>query len=270
MHPIVFQTAFLSIHTIWVFFTIAIMVTAYSLIKIGIKNRLKLQFFTDNALGLFIWFLIGARILALALNYNIYFYEFSTETLPRIFYIWDKGLSFWGGVFAASLYFYKICKSNEQDFWRWLDSIAPAIIIGLAIWHLGTFFDGINYGNETGLPWGVNFANPAIKYAVPIHPTQIYAFLYSGIIAATLIFLNQNKKVQELEPKGLIGLIGLISYSFFRFLEEFLRGDDSWFIADIRVPQIISFVLLIAFSVVFYKRYNTMLFSRSRKRNSNN
>jgi len=218
------------------------------LIHLSVKNNLKIRFLSENSWGIILVALVGARIIALITNFNIYFYELSFNNFFKLFAIWDKGLSIWGGIIAILLYLYHICKKEEQDFFKWLDVIVPSIILGLAMGHLGAFFDGINYGNETSLPWSVNFENPAVKYAVPIHPTQIYAFLYS-----ISIFIASTT-IHRFKTNGTIGLAAITTYSLFRFLEEFVRGDDVWLIFNFRISQIIALIITISGATLLYKR----------------
>ncbi len=254
MHPIIFKTGFFTLHTLWIFNAIAILVATYALIKLSIKSKLKIKFISDHFLTLAFWSLVGARILSVIENFQFYFYELSVSNFLRIFHIWDNGLTFLGALigFAVSLYF--LCKKNEQDFWHWLDVIVPSAIIMLAISHVGAFFDGIHYGNETGLPWGVNFENPAIKYAVPIHPTQIYAALYSAAIAYAIIHFKYYSKKTEGLTKGVIALCGILAYNIFRFFEEFLRGDDILEIFGIRLNFFSTFLIIALAGFLLKKR----------------
>lgn len=256
MIPIIFQTKFFSLYTFWIFFAIAVIVGTYSAIKLGEKNGLKIQFLSEISWKLMLWALLGSRLLGIAVNYDIYFYDFQFSNLIQVFYIWDKGLSFWGGVLAFMIAFYYLCKKNEQDFFKWMDALVPAIVIAIAIGNIGAFFDGMNYGKETSLPWGVNFENPSVKYAVPIHPTQIYAFMYTSALAVFLFIISQLKKIKEIEPAGFIALLGAGIFSLFRFLEEFMRGDDVILIFDIRSTQIISLIAFILAGIFLYFRYN--------------
>lgn len=253
MHPIIFQTNFFVLHTLWLFFVIGVIAGTYAIIKLSLKNGLKIQFISDNFLKFFLYGILAARLTFVIFNFEIYFNELTIDSILRIFYVWDKGLYFWPGLLASLISFYNACKKNDQNFYKWMDVLVPSIIIGLAATHIGAFFDGINYGTETSLPWGVNFESPSIKYAVPIHPTQIYAFLYSTIIATTLILMGHNQKIQA-KSAGFIGLWGLVGYSFFRFLEEFIRGDDTILIIGIRLDQIITLLVLITAMSFFYKR----------------
>lgn len=255
MNPIIFETRFFTIYSLWLFFAIAILVGTYLLIKLAIRQGLKLQFLSENALVLFLSAIVFARIFHIIIKYASYFYEFSPEAILRLFYFWDQGLSFWGAAVGFIIYFYWICKKNEQSFLKWLDVLVPAVIGGIAISNIGEFFDGSSYGIPTHLPWGVNFENPAIKYAVAIHPTQIYAFLYSTLITTILVLLLNTEKIKTMEKPGFIGFLGLIAYYFLRFLEEFVRGDDTYTIFSIRLTQIIIFTIFTTLSIFFYLRY---------------
>lgn len=256
MYPEILQTKYFTINTLWIFFAAGLILATYVFIKLSIKNGLKIQFISEHSLGIIIWALIGARILSLILNYQTYFYEFSYEALIKTLYFWDKGLSLTGALIALVIYLYFICKKNEQDFWKWVDVLTPSILLGLSIGYIGTFFEGTNYGKPTSLPWGVNFESPQIKYTVPIHPTQIYAFLYTLIISITLILASRTEKITNLKKTGFIGIIGITIFSFFKFLEHFLRGDDVYLIFGIRIPQIIAVLAVICSGIFLYFHYN--------------
>ncbi|MBI4235261.1 prolipoprotein diacylglyceryl transferase [Candidatus Peregrinibacteria bacterium] len=257
MYPVIFQSEYFTLNTIWIFIGLGIITGVYSIIKFSLKNGLKLQFLSENSWKLFLFTLIGARLVNILLNFTTYFYEFSIQNFLQIFYIWDKGFNLWGGLLAFLFSFYYICKESDQDFFKWLDVLTPSAIILLAISHLGEFFEGIAYGKPTSLPWGVNFENFQIKYTVPIHPTQIYAFLYAASIAFALIILSKTKRIATLQKAGFVGLSGIFAYNLFRLLEEFVRGDDVFEIFGIRSTTIISLLSIIIAGVILYLRYNT-------------
>ena len=263
MFPIILQTEYFTIHSLWLFITIALVTGTYVFIKLGLKNGLKLQFLTENAFWILISSIIGARIFAIIFNWRMFFYEYSLDTFLQIFKIWDKGLSIWGAVLAGLVVLYYLCKKNDQDFLKWMDSLVPAFLIGLSITAIGAFLDGKWYGHETSLPWGVNFESPAIKYTVPIHPTQIYMMLYSGIIAALAITFKDHK---FFEKNGKSAILAIALFSLAQSLQEFLRGDDITMIFSVRLPQIIAalvFIISLTFFFIYYKK-NTV------KKRSNN
>lgn len=266
MHPVLFQTSYFTVHIFWLLITVGIIVGAYVAVKLSIRNSLKIQFLSDISFKLVIFSLIGARVLSLLINYQSYFYEFSFSAISKIFYIWDKGLHFYGAVIGFFGYLYYACRKNDQEYLKWLDALVPAMILAMAFGHMGAFFEGVNYGHETSLPWGVNFESPWIKYTVPIHPTQIYAFLYSALISIGLIFINHIKSIKNRNTIGLIGLAGIQLYAFFRFIEGFARGDDTLLIFGIRLPQILSFLVIIGTGILLYFRYNKLKSTSPKKR----
>jgi len=250
----------------WFLAAIGIIAAIYTLIKLSIGRGLKLQFLSENSWKIIFVFFIFARLSSVLANFQSYFYEITPNALLKTLYIWDKGLNFWGGLIAALVYFFYICKKQEQDFFKWLDVIVPSLLVGVTFGNLGAFFEGTNYGHETNLPWGVNFESPLIKYTVPIHPTQIYSFLYTGALAAIMIAANRTKKLFKGGKTGLIGLTALGSYGIMRFLEEFLRGDDVITILDIRLPFILAGLLTtISFVFLYLRQYNPKKSKRSKK-----
>jgi len=270
MFPIIFEIKYFTLHTFWLFFALGVFATIYTAIHLSVRNGLKVAFLAEHSGKLILFSIIAARIFSLIENYKVYFYEFSGSSFLRLFYIWDKGLNIWGALFGFILAFFLICRKKDQDFFKWLDVIVPSLIIGLAFGHLGTFFEGINYGKPSSLPWSVNFESPNIKYTVPIHPTQIYAFLYS-VLTSILILLGSNwKKIKEINKSGILGLSGIIIYSFFSFLEEFIRGDDTLNIIGVRISQILSLALLIFAGIVLYFHYNNKRIFKNHKKHKPN
>ena len=251
MFPIIFQFKHFTIHSLWVFITIAIIVGSYTFIKLGLKNGLKLQFMTESMFKIFIFSIIGARIFAILSNWKTFFHEYSINSFLQIFAIWDKGLSLWGGILAGAITLYYLSKKNDQNFFKWIDSLTPAFLVALSITGLGLFLDGAWYGRETAMPWGVNFESPDIKYTVPIHPTQTYIMLYSAAIAMGAILFRNHK---FFEKNGKLATVTIGIFSLIHFLQEFFRGDDVSLFFGIRVPQIISGAIFI-FSLIFYFLY---------------
>jgi prolipoprotein diacylglyceryltransferase len=131
--------------------------------------------------------------------------------------------------------------------------LIPAFLVGLSVAAIGTFLDGRWYGNETSLPWGVNFESPSIKYTVPIHPTQIYIMLYSAVIATIAIVIKDHK---FFEPAGKLATLSIAAFSFLNFLQEFLRGDDVTMVFGVRFSQIISLLALILSLTFYFVYYN--------------
>lgn len=252
MFPVILELGPVIIYSLWLLVGIAFIAGVSIFSYLAKSKRLNLNFIYKYTFQIFIFGLISARLFFVIRHHSIYLPDFSLNTIINLISIWDKGLSLIGALIGiiASIIIYSI-KEKEQTL-KWLDTLTISSIAGLAIGHLGAFFDGINYGNPTNLPWGITFDNPSIKYAVDIHPTQIYAFIYSAIIAGILFFLYTKRKLKA----GKIMLIGLISYFVLGFLEGFVRGDDVYIIFGIREEQWFALLILIITGGFIIYRYN--------------
>jgi phosphatidylglycerol:prolipoprotein diacylglycerol transferase len=89
---------------------------------------------------------------------------------------------------------------------------------------MGCFTAGCCYGRLSDLPWAVVFTNPrclAVEVLnVPVHPTQVYSFLFLFILTVFLVWLHPRRNFP-----GQMAAVYLIFYGLFRFGVEFLRGD---------------------------------------------
>lgn len=252
MFPVLVQIGPIIIYSLWLFAGIGFLVGVFIFTHLAQQKRLNMNFIYDHSFTLFIWGLISARLFFVVRNLPFYFPDYSTQSFLSILYIWDKGLSLFGGligILIALIYFSK--KEHEQTK-KWLDIMTISIIFALAIGHIGTFLDGSAYGNVTNLPWGMIFNNPSIKYAVPIHPTQLYAFLYSTILGVSLLIYYRKHK----PAAGKTMTIGIIAYFTLIFLEGFLRGDDVFIYAGLREEQWFSLFVLIITGGYLLRMYN--------------
>lgn len=183
-----------------------------------------------------------SRLVFFIMNRAFYMPTFSFNSLLSFFYIWDKGLSFWGALLGFSLMLGVFCIKRDESFLKWLDALVIPLGIGIIIANFGQFLDGQGYGHETMLPFGVTYESINVKYTVPIHPTQIYSMIYTGGI---LYFLKKYRKHKFLEKEGNLALTAITSYSFIRFFAEFLRGDDTPEIFGVRLAGIISLIVFL-------------------------
>lgn len=253
MFPVLFQFGPILIQSLWFFSGLAFILGVFVFIKLARLKRLNINFIYKYSFYIFLWGLIAARLIFVVFHYQYYFPEISLNSFLSILSIWqDKGISLLGAILGitGSIIYYS-WKEKEQTL-KWLDILSISAISAIAIGNIGSFLDGTNYGNVTNLPWGIVFDNPMIKYAVPIHPVQIYAFIYSAIISLGMFYIYKNKNYKP----GTILQIGLISYFGMLFLEGFLRGDDVIVFLGIREEQWFSLLILIITGSILLYRYN--------------
>lgn len=250
MYPILLQLGPVTIFSLWVMVGIGFFIALLILNKLIKKARLKYAFLADHSLSIFLGGLVLSRIFFVVRNYEIFFTDLSVNSILQVFYIWDKGLSVWGAILGILLSIVYFAKKENESIERWLDVISVSILGAMSFSHIGAFLDGRHYGNETNLPWGVVIENSI--YAVPIHPAQIYAAIYCGILTIVLMKLF-NHKIGKVD--GNISIVALTAYSACRFLEEFLRGDESNIFLYMREAQIYALLGLIIGGILLFVRH---------------
>ena len=133
------------------------------------------------------------------------------------------GITFLGGLIGGALIFllgYKLF-AKEEERAVFMDIVVeaapPCILIAHAIGRIGCFFGGCCHGIETTSWLGVQFPGDAHK----VYPTQLFESAFLFMLCGVTSFLYMKKNIKHNME------IYLISYGIFRFLLEFIRGDDS-------------------------------------------
>lgn len=256
MYPTLLQLGPATIYSLWTFLALGIFASLIIVNKLAKSRIIKLSFLAENSLLIFFCGLITARIVFIIYNFN-YFWNIVVQEkqILELFYIWDKGLSSWGALIGIFGSLYLLTRRTKEDFKAWADILMVSIAFALIFINIGTFLDGRNYGNPTDLPWGITVESS--QYAIPIHPVQIYASIYSALIG---VLLYQLFNRGAFKTPGIISLTGIFLYSFFRILEEFLRGDEAITILGlIREAQLYSAISLLLSGYLLYKYFRKYL-----------
>ena len=195
----------------------------------------------------FIDFLFYNGVVAIALG-------FGAATLFQSFYnyldsgVWKwGGMTFMGGLIGGVVTFlagYFIFRKRLEGRLVDIISLLPCcIVIAHAFGRIGCFFAGCCYGKPTDSFLGVQF--PFLDHKV--HPTQLYESAFLFILFAVMLYLYLKKGF-----KHNLSLY-LLSYGIFRFLIEFVRGDDRGaFVGGISPSQFWALVMIVASVAVYF------------------
>jgi phosphatidylglycerol:prolipoprotein diacylglycerol transferase len=235
MYPVLLDLGPLTFYSLWVFVAIGFFAALLVINKLIKKNRLSLKFIADYSLLILFSGLIMGRLIFVLHNFNYYFYDYQISNFLEVLYIWDKGISGWGALLGIALSIFYFAKRKGENPWKWLDITIIGVLAAMFFFNIGAFLDGVNFGRETNLPWGVIIETSI--YAVPIHPVQLYSAIFSGGLAYFLYTLSATKTGKI---PGNILLIGVLAFSIFKFLQEFLRGDETLLILGLREGQIFA------------------------------
>ena len=141
--------------------------------------------------GLFFGAICGGRI-----GYMFFYGNAQLIENPlSLFYIWQGGLSFHGGLVGVVISFLVFSKRNNISFLRLMDGAALAMPIGLGLVRIGNFLNGELYGKETNGDWGFIF--PTDPFGLLRHPSQLYESFGEGILLFILLYwINKLTKIR--------------------------------------------------------------------------
>lgn len=251
MAPILFEFGHITVFSLWFFIAIGFVVGSLLFIELAKRSRLKLDILFENSIGLFVWTLLISRLVFIVLHLDRFVYQFQEGHYFSIFKIWDKGFSFWGAMVAWIIGIWYLSVKGGKKPLRTLDAMMIPLLFGMFFGNIGAFLDGINYGVPTELPWGISFRSPNVKYITAVHPTQLYAALYTLVLGIGLYLLYKRLGKNEM---GLTSELALFGFSFFKFIEEFFRGDEVLSIGPVRLPQVLALVGACFAGYLLYQR----------------
>jgi phosphatidylglycerol:prolipoprotein diacylglycerol transferase len=141
--------------------------------------------------------------------------------LWRIFFVWEGGMSFHGGMLGVIAAMWLFARRRGQHWLAITDFIAPLVPLGLAAGRLGNFINAELWGRPTDVPWAMIF--PAVD-GLPRHPSQLYELALEGLVLFVVLWWFSGRP----RPRGAVSGLFLIGYGIVRFAVEFTRQPDSF------------------------------------------
>ena len=188
----------------------------------SINNNIKSSLTNKIIEDFFIWSVIGV-ILGGRIGYILFYQTDSIFSDPfNIFYIWEGGMSFHGGLFGLIILIFFYSKRKKINFFQLSDLVSIAAPIGIFFGRLANFINIELYGRITNFKFAMIY--PTIDN-LPRHPSQLYEAFFEGIILFVIMYFFCVKYYNK-KKYGLNTSFFLILYSLFRFNLEFLREPD--------------------------------------------
>ena len=171
------------------------------------------------------------------------------EMLLEMIRIDKGGIVFYGGFIGAVVTLFIYCRLKKLNFLRVFDMMAPSLALGHAFGRIGCLINGCCYGKIAH--WGIHYPNLHIYgqcAGTTRIPVQLFESLINFLLAVILHF-----SLKKLKPGQVISLYCIL-YGTVRFLDEFLRGDNTRFFLGIFTPgQAVGlFVIPIGIAIFFY------------------
>lgn len=200
--------------------------------------------------------IIGARLYYVAFSWE----EFKDNPIS-ILNTRTGGLAIYGGIVGALLAAYVFSRVKKINVLDLFDFAIPYLALGQAIGRWGNFINQEAYGINTSLPWGMT--SDSIKQDllrnmqklssqgitvdpnIPVHPTFLYESLWDFLVFFLLFWGRKRRKFS-----GEIFYLYMMLYGTGRFFIEGLR-TDSLMIGTLRASQLLAFVFVAVFGILF-------------------
>ncbi|MCW2846726.1 MAG: diacylglyceryl transferase [Marmoricola sp.] len=107
------------------------------------------------------------------------------------------------------------------------DLFAPAVALGMGVGRIGCLLTELP-GTPTGSAWGITLdradaARLGAAPGVPLHPSFAYEIVFHLVAFAAIWFWLRRRDL----PPGEIFVLYVAAYGVFRFLVEFVRGNEA-------------------------------------------
>lgn len=275
MRPVLFTVHAFSrdfaLHTYGVAIAVAFLVAIFVGTRTAARSGEDPEKVRDLCFWLLVSSLIGARLVFLATNVPDYVRLCKEEhDCFRALRVWEGGLVFYGGFFAALGVAVYYTRRHVMSFWRTADILAPSVALGHFFGRLGCFAAGCCWGKEASgvaLHWAARFPADSLAYqdylargglrdfaevTPPLHPVQLYEALGELALFFALSILGRRKRWD-----GQVLVAWLLGYALLRFVVELYRGDAArkFVFATLSTSQAIAIAAaLFAVALLWWRR----------------
>ncbi len=250
MNPVLIDLQFMKIYWYSLFVMLAFLVGGYIAMREARKNSID-----DDYMINFIFFLVPIALLGARIYYIIFNWSYYQSDLIGALKVWEGGLAIHGGIIFGFLWLLFYTRNTGVRTLRFLDIVAPAVLIGQAIGRWGNFFNQEAYGAITTAEKLQSFFIPDFIIEGMLidgqyhHPTFLYEFLWCVLGFIIILLVRRFSKYLKV---GQLTSLFLLWYGTGRYFIEGLRTDSLMF-GSIRVAQAFSLVMIfIGITMYFY------------------
>ena len=215
-----------------------------------IKDKIIFTLFDDLVTYLIVAIIVGGR-LGYIFFYNLKYYS---QNFIEIFFIWEGGMSFHGGLIGILIATFIFSKKNNINKYIFLDLISVSAPIGLFFGRVANFINSELIGKATNGSWGVIY--PQFD-SIPRHPSQLYESFLEGIVLFIIMNLIYFKKKYK---TGTVSFAFLFFYGIFRFIAEIFREPDKqlgYLFGSFSMGMLLSLIMIFFSIILFYKKNET-------------
>lgn len=171
---------------------------------------------TDLVFAVLVSSLVGVRLFYVMTHLGDF------QPWYRAFFLWDGGLTLYGGIILATLTVWWLARRRGVPFLVMADIFSPGVILGIGLTRIGCYLAGCCYGLPTDASCGVHFppgAPASQRFGdQAVHPTQLYASAAAFAVFGLLLLWERLRPLRGATFARFLLLYGLI-----RFAEDFYR-----------------------------------------------
>lgn len=248
MNPVAFNIGNFEIRWYGILIVLGIFVGMFIAYYNSKKLNLDFEKIIDGFLVAFPCAIVGARA------YYVFF-EFDNfkNNIWSVFNLRTGGLAIHGGLIGALIGTIIYCKFKKIEMMKYLDVVAPSLILAQAIGRWGNFMNGEAHGDVVSYEFISKFPE-FIQKGMYLdghyyNPTFLYESMWNLIIFLILMIILHKKKSNE---NGVVIASYAVLYSVGRLFIESLR-TDSLMIGNIRIAQFMSILgAIIGITYIIY------------------
>ena len=158
-------------------------------VRRGRRFGLEPEVILDLVFGVFVSSLIGVRLMFVMTHLKDF------DPWYRVFYLWDGGLTLYGGILLAIVVVWVMTRRRGIPFLVIADIFSPGVILGIGITRIGCFLAGCCFGRPTDCRCAVTFPYDApvtkVFGMVPVHPSQLYASALGFLVFGLLLLMEK-------------------------------------------------------------------------------
>jgi len=211
----------------------------------------------DLALWGIIGGILGAR-LGYVIFYNpLYFLKHPLEIvgISDGRFVGLRGLSIFGTIFGGliAVLIYRQIKDIDWSYlMRYLDAVAPGVLIGQAIGRWGNFFNRELWGYPTSVPWAL-YVPPARRFYEGMsfaeysyfHPTFLYEGTLNLIGICIMLYIERLWMKKRKYYPGFTASLWFIWYGTVRLFIEFVRVEPKVFMGILTEGQLLGLIAIV-------------------------
>ena len=155
---------------------------------------------------------------------SVFFYDFPRYAADpwAVFYVWEGGMSFHGGLIGVTIAILLFCRVNRVPLWSLVDVVAASVPFGLFFGRIANFINGELWGAPTTVPWAMVFPDAG---PLPRHPSQLYEAGLEGIVLWIILRIATHRFKMFRKPR-FTGSLFIFCYGCARIFSECFRMPD--------------------------------------------